>query len=92
MYRSATRPMVTDQGSNIISVLNITHEARFPCMADRCNTRIETTWCREEKKNTFFSVLNASVRQLRKFVNQTSGIQIKLPKTFKGSCGTCYCP
>ncbi|CAF3066216.1 unnamed protein product, partial [Rotaria sp. Silwood2] len=81
-------PIVTDQGSNMVAAFNITQEARIPCMAHRCNTTFETAWTREETKNPTFAMFNLAIRELRKYANQTSGIQEKLPKTLKGGCGT----
>ena len=81
-------PIVTDQGSNMVAALNITQETRIPCMAHRCNTTLETAWNREVAKNPTFSMFNVAVREVRKYVNQTTGIQEKLPKTLKGGSGT----
>ncbi|CAM4779841.1 unnamed protein product [Rotaria magnacalcarata] len=81
-------PIVTDQGSNMVAAFNITEEARIPCMAHRCNTTLETAWNRVDTKNSTFAVFNVAVRELRKYANQSSGIQDKLPKTLKGGCGT----
>ncbi|CAF1305811.1 unnamed protein product [Rotaria sordida] len=81
-------PIVTDQGSNMIAAFNITQEARLLCMAHRCNTTLETAWNREDAKNPTFAMFNAAVRDIRKYVNQTTGIQDKLPETLKGGCGT----
>ncbi|CAF4762223.1 unnamed protein product [Rotaria sp. Silwood2] len=87
-------PVVTDQGSNMVAAFNITQEARFPCMAHRCNTTLETAWSRTDTKHPTFAMFNLAVRELRKYVNQTTGIQEKLPKTLKGGGGTrpwrCY--
>ncbi|CAF4973187.1 unnamed protein product [Rotaria sp. Silwood1] len=72
----------------MVAAFNITQEARIPCMAHRCNTTIETAWSREDAKNPTFATFNLAVRELRKYTNQTSGIQDKLTKTLKGGCGT----
>ncbi|CAF4039817.1 unnamed protein product, partial [Rotaria magnacalcarata] len=81
-------PIVTDQGSNMVAAFNITQKARIPCMAHRCNTTFETAWNREDSKNPTFAMFNLAVRELRKYTNQTSGIQDKLTKTLKGGCST----
>ncbi|CAF1661599.1 unnamed protein product, partial [Rotaria magnacalcarata] len=49
---------------------------------------LETAWNRVDTKNSTFAVFNVAVRELRKYANQSSGIQDKLPKTLKGGCGT----
>ena len=81
-------PIVTDQGSNMVAAFKITEEARIPCMAHRCHTTLETAWKREEAKNSTFAMFNVAVRDLRKYANQTNGIQDKLPKTLKGGSVT----
>ena len=81
-------PIVTDQGSNMVAAFNITEEARIPCMAHRCNTTLETAWNKIDEKNPTFAQFNLAIRDLRKYANQTSGIQDKLPKTLKGGSGT----
>ena len=81
-------PTVTDQGSNMVAAFKITEEARIPCMAHRCHTTLETAWKREEVKNSTFAMFNVAVRDLRKYANQTNGIQDKLPKTLKGGSVT----
>ena len=42
-------PITTDKGANIIEALNVTDEVRFPCLAHRTNTVLETAW--ENVKN-----------------------------------------
>ena len=81
-------PVVTDQGSNMVAAFKITDEARLPCMAHRYHTTIETAWNREDDKNPTFQMFNLATRELRKYVNQSSGIQEKLPKSLKGGSGT----
>ena len=77
-------PIVTDQSSNMVATFKITEEARIPCMAHRCHTTLETSWKREEAKNSTFAMFNVAVRHLRKYANHTNGIQDKLPKTLTG--------
>lgn len=81
-------PVVTDQGSNMVAAFKITHEARIPCMAHRCSTTIETAWNREDEHNPTFAMFNSVIRDLRKYVNQSSGVQEKLPKTLKNGSST----
>ncbi|CAF4632238.1 unnamed protein product, partial [Didymodactylos carnosus] len=81
-------PIVTDQGSNMVAAFSITQKTRLPCMAHRCNTTLETAWNKENAENPTFAAFNLAIRELRKYVNQSSGIQDKLPKTLKGGCGT----
>lgn len=81
-------PIVTDQGANIVAAFKITDEARFPCMAHRCNTTIETAWNRLDAKNTQFSTFNTAVKDIRKYVQQSGGIQENLEKTIKSNSGT----
>ncbi|CAF1218373.1 unnamed protein product [Didymodactylos carnosus] len=57
-------------------------------MAHRCNTTLETAWNKENAEHPTFAAFNLAIRELRKYVNQSSGIQDKLPKTLKGGCGT----
>lgn len=37
-------PVTTGQGSNRIKALTLTDEARYPCLAHRTNTALETAW------------------------------------------------
>ena len=74
-------PIVTDQGSNMVASLKITKEAHIPCMAYCYHTIFETVWNREDTKNSTFAMFIVAVRDLRKYANQTNGIQDKLPKT-----------
>ncbi|CAF4620576.1 unnamed protein product [Rotaria sp. Silwood1] len=81
-------PIVTDQGANMVAAFKLTDEARFPCMAHRCHTTIETAWDRLDTKNTQFSTFNTAVKDIRKYVQRSGGIQENLEKTIKSSSGT----
>ena len=47
-------PLTTDQCSNMIKALSITNEARYPCLAHRTNTVLETAWENVKTINTEF--------------------------------------
>lgn len=81
-------PITTDSAANVVAAFKITNETRLPCMAHRCNTVLETAWDETKRKYTSFEIFCNSVRDLRKFINQTSGIQDKLPATIKSNSGT----
>ena len=81
-------PIVTDQGANMVAACKITNEARYPCMAHRCSTVLDTAWARTEERNPSFRIFNNAVRDLRKYVQQSGGIQEHLPKTLKSTSGT----
>ncbi|CAF4510140.1 unnamed protein product, partial [Didymodactylos carnosus] len=70
-------PVTTDQGSNMINALKINHEARYACLAHRTSTVLETAW--ENLK---------TVSDIRTYVQQSGGLQHKLPKTLKRTSGT----
>ena len=57
-------------------------------MAHRCNTTIETAWNRLDAKNIPFSTFNTAAKDIRKYVQQSGGIQENLEKTIKGFGGT----
>ena len=81
-------PIVTDQGANIVAAFTLTDEARFSCMAHRCNTTIETAWNRLDAKNTQFSTFNAAAKGIRKYVQQSGSIQQNLEKSIQSFSGT----
>ena len=82
-------PLVTDQGANMVAAFKLTGEARFPCMAHRCcNTTIETAWNRLDTNNTQFHTFNTTVKDIRKYVQQSGGIQEHLEKTIKSTSST----
>ncbi|CAF4517092.1 unnamed protein product [Rotaria sp. Silwood1] len=81
-------PIVTDQGANMVAAFKLTDEARFPCMAHRCHTTIKTAWDQLDTKNTQFSTFNTAVKDIRKYVQRSGGIQENLEKTIKSSSGT----
>ena len=81
-------PIVTDQGANMGAAYKITNQARYPCMAHRCSTMLDTAWSRTEEKNRRCSIFNNAVRELQKYVQQSDGIQEHLPKTLKSTSGT----
>ena len=81
-------PIVINQGSNMVAACKIIGEAHIPCMAHRCHTTLETAWNREDAKNSTFAMFTVAVRDLRKYTNQTNGIQDKLAKTLKGGSVT----
>jgi len=81
-------PIVTDQGANMVAAFKLTDEARFPCMAHRCNTTIETAWNQLDALNNEFSAFNTAIKDIRKYVQQPGGIQEHLAKTIKSSSGT----
>ena len=80
-------PIVIDQGANIVAAFKLTDKVRFPCMAHRCNTTIETAWNRLDAKNILFSTFNTAVKDIRKYVQQLGGIQENLEKTIKSFSG-----
>ncbi|CAF4200788.1 unnamed protein product [Rotaria sordida] len=81
-------PITTDQGANMIKALKVTDEARFPCLAHRTNTVLETAWENVKKINIEFKTFCTSVSDLRTYCQQSGGIQFKLPKTLKRTSGT----
>ncbi len=81
-------PITTDSGSNIVAAFKITDETRLPCLAHRSSTVLEIAWDETIKKHQDFEIFCNCVKDLRKFINQTSGIKDKLPKTIKGNSGT----
>ena len=81
-------PIVNDQGANIVAAFTLTDEARFSCMAYRCNTIIETAWNRLDAKNIQFSTFNAAAKGIRKYVQQSGSIQQNLEKLIKSFNGT----
>ncbi|CAF4485935.1 unnamed protein product [Rotaria sp. Silwood2] len=81
-------PITTDSGSNIVAAFKITDETRLPCMAHRCNTVLQIAWDETIKTHHDFEIFCNCIKDLRKFINQTSGIQDKLPKSIKCNSGT----
>ncbi|CAF0821624.1 unnamed protein product [Rotaria sordida] len=81
-------PITTDSGSNIVAAFKITDETRLSCMAHRCNTVLETAWDETIKTHKDAEIFCSCVKDWRKFINQTSGIQDKLPKSIKCNSGT----
>ena len=80
--------IVTDQGANIVAAFKPTDEARFSCMEHRWNTTIETAWNQLGAKNIQFATFNTAVKAIRKYVQQSDGIQENLEKTIKSFSGT----
>ncbi|CAF2083912.1 unnamed protein product [Rotaria magnacalcarata] len=81
-------PITTDAGSNMVAAFKITDEARYPCMAHRCNTVLETAWDETIKRHKDFEIFCNCVKDLRKYIQQTGGIKDKLPKSIKCNSGT----
>ncbi|CAF3171930.1 unnamed protein product, partial [Rotaria sp. Silwood2] len=77
-----------DQGSNTIKALSLDDETRYPCLAHRTNTVLETTWENGKNMNVEFKNFCSSVSNLRTYCQQCGGIQFKLPKTLKRTSGT----
>ena len=67
-FSFGTTPIVTDQGANRVAAFTLTDEARFSCMAHRCNTTIETAWNRLDAKNVQFSTFNTAAKGIREYV------------------------
>ena len=84
-------PLNTDQDSNMIKALSITNEARYPCLAHRTNTVLETAWENVKIINIEFKNFCTSVSNLRTYCQQSGGIQFRLPKTLKRTSGTRPC-
>ena len=72
----------------MVAACKIINEARYPCMVHRCSTVLDTAWTRTEERNPSFCIFNNAVRDLRKHVQQSGGIQEHLPKTLKSTSGT----
>ncbi|CAF0975248.1 unnamed protein product [Rotaria sordida] len=81
-------PITTDSGSNIVTTFKITDETRLSCMAHRCNTVLETAWDETKKTHKDSEIFCSCVKDWRKFINQTSGIQDELPKSIECNSGT----
>jgi hypothetical protein len=79
--------ITTDQGANMIKALRSTDETRYPCLAHRTNTVLETALENLKEKNDEFKNFCTSVSDLRTYVQQSGGIQYKLPKTLKRTSG-----
>jgi hypothetical protein len=63
-------------------------ETRYPRLAHRTNTVLETALENLKLSNGEFKILCTSVADLRSYVQQSGGIQYKLPKTLKRRSGT----
>jgi hypothetical protein len=72
----------------MIKALSLNDEARYPCLAHRTNTVLETAWENLKLSNDDFKNFCTSVADLRTYVQQSGGIQYKLPKTLKRTSGT----
>ncbi|CAF3066060.1 unnamed protein product [Rotaria sp. Silwood2] len=81
-------PITIDQGPNTIKALSLNDETRYPCLAHRTNTVLETTWENGKNMNVEFKNFCSSVSDLRTYCQQCGGIQFKLPKTLKRTSGT----
>ncbi|CAF0809275.1 unnamed protein product [Didymodactylos carnosus] len=79
-------PITTDQRSNMILALK--DEARFSCMAHRTNTVLESAWNNTINEQPIFDAFCTAVKEIRKYVAQSGGIQEHLPRTLKKSSHT----
>jgi hypothetical protein len=72
----------------MIKALSLTDEARYPCLAHRTNTVLETAWEYVKTINIEFKNFCTSVSNLRTYCQQSDEIQFKLLKKLKRTNGT----